>query len=91
MVMDVLWHRLCVRSVLLLPLVARCLETIYVCLWHMFVFMSVEVRVCGNVCCVVAVVKDRVFLPLSVVYQGCTFYSTLSSIFSLGLVSSKCY
>ena len=30
-----------VRSVLLLPLVARCLETIYVCIWRMFVFMSV--------------------------------------------------
>ena len=25
------------RSILLLPLVARCLETIYVCIWHMFV------------------------------------------------------
>ena len=28
---------------LLLPLVARCLETIDVCIWHMFVFMSVVV------------------------------------------------
>ena len=50
-----------VRSILLLPLVARCLETIDVCIWHMFVFMSVVVTVwggvCGNVCCVVAVVK----------------------------------
>ena len=27
-----------VRSILLLPLVARCLETIYVCIWCMFVF-----------------------------------------------------
>ena len=26
-----------VHSILLLPLVARCLETIDVCLWHMFV------------------------------------------------------
>ena len=26
-----------VRSILLLPLVARCLETIYVCIWIMFV------------------------------------------------------
>ena len=25
------------RSILLLPVVARCLETIYVCLWRMFV------------------------------------------------------
>ena len=30
-----------VRSILLLPLVARCLETIDVCIWCMFVFMSV--------------------------------------------------
>ena len=29
------------RSILLLPLVARCLETIDVCIWRMFVFMSV--------------------------------------------------
>ena len=34
-----------VRSILLLPLVARCLETIDVCIWRMFVFMSVEVTV----------------------------------------------
>ena len=34
-----------VRSILLLPLVARCLETIDVCIWCMFVFMSVVVTV----------------------------------------------
>ena len=34
-----------VRSILLLPLVARCLETIDVCIWCMFVFMSVVVYV----------------------------------------------
>ena len=34
-----------VCSILLLPLVARCLETIDVCIWHMFVFMSVVVTV----------------------------------------------
>ena len=28
-----------VRSILLLPLESRCLETIDVCIWHMFVFM----------------------------------------------------
>ena len=27
-----------VRSILLLPLVARCIETIDVCIWRMFVF-----------------------------------------------------
>ena len=31
------------RSILLLHLVARCLETIDVCIWRMFVFMSVVV------------------------------------------------
>ena len=61
-----------VRSILLLPLVARCLETIDVCIWRMFVFMSVVVTVwgggvCGNVCCVAAVVKNGgFFLPWSV-------------------------
>ena len=34
-----------VCSILLLPLVARCLETIDVCIWRMFVFMSVVVIV----------------------------------------------
>ena len=57
-----------VRSILLLPLVARCLESIDVCIWCMFVFMSVVVivRGSGNVCCVAAVVKDSgFFLPWS--------------------------
>ena len=50
-----------VRSILLFPPMARCLETIDVCVWRMFVFMSVVVwGVCGNVCCVAAVVKDSV-------------------------------
>ena len=34
-----------VRSILLLPLVARCLETIDVCTWHMPVSMSAIVTV----------------------------------------------
>ena len=53
-----------VHSILLLPLMARCLETIDVCIWRMFVFMSVVVTgwgVSGNVCCVAAVVKNSVF------------------------------
>ena len=29
------------RSIFLLPLVVRCLETIDMCMWHMFVFMTV--------------------------------------------------
>ena len=37
-----------VRSILLLPLVAKCLETIDVCIWRMFVFMSVVVIVSGS-------------------------------------------
>ena len=53
--MDVFWRRvmrgsissellMCgvgVCSILLLPLVARCLETIDVCIWHMFVVVTV--------------------------------------------------
>ena len=38
-----------VHSILLLPLVAGCLETINVCIWHMFVFMSVVVTLWGSV------------------------------------------
>ena len=37
------------RSILSLHLVARCLKTIDVCIWSMFVFMSVVVTVCGFV------------------------------------------
>ena len=38
-----------VHSIMLLPLVARCLETIDVCIWRMFVFMSAAVTVWGSV------------------------------------------
>ena len=38
-----------VRSILELLLVARCIETLYVCIWCMFVFMFVVVIVCGSV------------------------------------------
>ena len=38
-----------VRSFLLLPLVARCIETIDVCIWRMFVFKSVVVTVWKSV------------------------------------------
>ena len=38
-----------VRSILFLPLVARCLETIDVFIWCMFVFMSVVLIVWGSV------------------------------------------
>ena len=38
-----------VRSIVVFPLVARCLETINVCIWPMFVFMSVVGIVWGSV------------------------------------------
>ena len=38
-----------VRIILLLSLVAKCLETLDVCIWRMVVFMSVEVTVWGSV------------------------------------------
>ena len=38
-----------VRSILLLPPVARCRETIDVCIWRMCVFMSVVVTGWGSV------------------------------------------
>ena len=53
-----------VRSILLLPLVAGCLETIDVCIWRIFVFMSVVMIVWGSVG--LCVVKDGVFYPWSV-------------------------
>ena len=38
-----------VHRILSLPRVARCIETIYVCIWRMIVFMSVVVIVWGSV------------------------------------------
>ena len=40
-----------VRNILVLPLVATCLETIDVCIWRMFVFMFVVVIVWGCLLC----------------------------------------
>ena len=56
---------LLMRSILLLSLVAICLETIDVCIWRMIVYVCCNdcVGVCGNVCCVAAVVKESVFEP----------------------------
>ena len=57
-----------VHSILLLPLVARCLETIDVCMYMAYVCFYVCcsdcVGVCVDVCCVAAVVKNSVFLAL---------------------------
>ena len=64
------------RSILLLHLVARCLETIrcmymtHVCF---YVCCSDFVGVCGNVCCVSAVVKNSVFFSLGSVEVCCVF------------------
>ena len=38
-----------VNIIRLFPPVARCQETIDVCIWHMFVFMSIVVTVWGSV------------------------------------------
>ena len=59
------------RSIFLFPLVDRCIETIYSCIWHMFVFMSVVVTVRGYVCCVAAVVKDSFFSKAVLTYVVC--------------------
>ena len=37
-----------VRSILLLSLVARCLETIDVCIWRIFVFLYLLQGLCGG-------------------------------------------
>ena len=51
------------RSLLLLPLAARCLETIDVGMAHVYFYVCYSdcVGVCGKVCCVAAVVKNIVF------------------------------
>ena len=76
-----------VHIILLLPLVARCLYIyiyiyIYIYVEHvcLYVCCSDCVAVCGNICCVAAVVKDSWFLSLGVLKyvvclcQGCDAY-----------------
>ena len=62
-----------VCSILLLPFVVSCLETIDVCIWCMFVFMSVVVTVgvCDNVCCVVGVVEYCVLAKCLLLFSPC--------------------
>ena len=74
------------RSISLLPLVTRCLETIDVCIWYMFFYMSVVVNVWGNVCCVAAVIVHSGFLSWSV-EVCCVFVQWL--LFALGLGLSQ--
>ena len=50
-----------VHSILLLPLVGRCLETIDVCFYGC---CSDCVGVCGTICCVAGIVKDSMFSTL---------------------------
>ena len=51
------------RSILLLPLVARCIDNRCMYMAHVcfYVWCSDGVGLCGNVCCVAAVVKDMFF------------------------------
>ena len=57
-----------VRSILLLPLVARCLDNRCMYMAHVCFYTCCSdcVGVCGNVCCVAAVVKNTGFLSLGV-------------------------
>ena len=57
-----------VRSILLVPLVARCIESIDVCIWSIFLndCCSDCVGVYGNNCFVAAIVKNCGFLSLAV-------------------------
>ena len=60
------------RSILLFPLVARYLETIDVCIWRMFVLVTVWVSV-GMFVVYGDVVKDSVFLKPWSVEVCCMF------------------
>ena len=55
-----------VRSILLFPLVARVNRCMYMAHVCFYVCCSDSVGVCGNVCCVAAVVKNNVFLSRGV-------------------------
>ena len=87
-----------VRSILLLPLVARCLETINVYMWCMFVVVTMW-GVCGNVCCVADIVENSVFLTLECWKyavclcrgcDGCCVFCRCSCMGSLSVSSCRC-
>ena len=76
-----------VRSILLLPLMARCLETIDVCIWRMFVCMSIVVTVWGYVGMFVVM---RPLLKNSVFSLGVLKYAVFSvCIVSRGAVGAR--
>ena len=72
-----------VHSILLFPLVARCLDTIDVCIWHMFVFMSVVVTVWERLLCKWPLLKNSEVFNLVVLKyvvclcSGCDGYCVL--------------
>ena len=79
-----------VRSILLLPLVASCLKTIDVCIWHMFVFMSVVVTVWGSVGCFVvwrALLKIVGFSLGVLKYVVCLCKGVMDVVFSVCIVT----
>ena len=59
-----------VRSILFFPLVASCLETMDVCIWHMFDFMSV-------------VVTLGVGVPNNTAYKRWSWYSDYKLLYKL--------
>ena len=84
-----------VCAVVFLPLVARCIETIDVCIWHMVLFYvccSDCVGVCGNDCCVAAVVKHYFFGVLKYfvcLCKGCDGCCVFVCIVTRGAVGAR--
>ena len=69
------------RSILLLPLVGRCLETIDVCIWRMFVFIIC----CG---CVVVRLSVHVHFNLGLSPRDSRVPGQRPSVCSIGLTVS---
>ena len=62
----------------------RCMYMAHVCL---YVCCSDCVEVCGNVCCVVVVVKHSIFQPWSVVvclFKGCCVFCLYCEAWTVG-------
>ena len=68
---------------------ARCIETIDVCIWRMFVVQlcSACLGVCGNVCCVAAVDKDSAFLLLECCMLYVCVRGVMDVVFSVCIVT----
>ena len=83
------------RSILLIPLVVRCLETIDLCIYVSFYVCCRDcVGICVNICCIAAVVENSDFILGVLKYVFCLYCEAWSCRYSymgsVNVSSGKC-